>query len=232
MPVAGKAAGFQVQASKPGYRSCDAIGRYGGAISWFGLRPGHQQGASFVLRPGLYVAGIVVDEQGSPLGGVHIDSGSTDEYYIGPAQSDRNGRFEIFELPPRPPNFLAVKGPPELTFELPGFWSKKIDALYGLDDETLRNLRIELQRGKTVSGRLLDAAGKPVPTTLVEILAGKNRIRRTKVTDNAGCFQVAGLPRGEALLRAHAISIRQKARMSLVVDRDLDGVICEWNPIA
>jgi hypothetical protein len=80
VPVAGKAAGFQVQASKPGYRSCDAIGRYGGAISWVGLRPGHQQGASFVLRPGLYVAGIVVDEQGSPLGGVHIDSGSSDAY--------------------------------------------------------------------------------------------------------------------------------------------------------
>ena len=41
----------QVEATKPGFRSCDAIGRVGGAYTNVFSSAGAKAGASFVLRP-------------------------------------------------------------------------------------------------------------------------------------------------------------------------------------
>jgi hypothetical protein len=123
-----------------------------------------------------------------------------------------------------------VRGLPKLTFELGGFLPKKIDDLYSLDDQSLKNLRVELSKGSTVSGRLFDAAGNPMPATLVEILVGEKRFRQAAITDEAGRFRITGLPPGNAVLRAHAIPVRQKARKSLVLDGDFNDFDLRMEP--
>ena len=61
-----------IDAVKPGYRSLRGPLMARGDTKPFEVVPGTHAEAALVLKPALYFAGVVVDEQGKPIPGVTI----------------------------------------------------------------------------------------------------------------------------------------------------------------
>ena len=61
-----------IDAFKPGYRSLRGPLMSAGDTKRFEVVPGTHEKADLVLKPALYFAGVVVDEQGKPIPGVSI----------------------------------------------------------------------------------------------------------------------------------------------------------------
>jgi hypothetical protein len=232
VPLKEKTAAVDVEASKPGFRSTDGVIQMGGAIASVLLSQDKRTAASFVLRPALYVSGTVVDEQGDPVAGVSIVpvlKGDADEY-VGFTTSDRDGRFELFEFPPRPSGVLDLLVRAEVSFQSAGFLPKTIGDLYAVEDDALRQVKVVLPAGRFVAGRLLDAAGNPVSATLIEVVFDDPALRQATLTDDEGRFKITGLASGEATLRSHAIGLRQKTVLPLTLDRDHDDMELRLKP--
>ena len=73
VPGITKRAIIVIDAFKPGYRSLRGPLMAAGDTKRFEVVPGTHEEADLVLKPALYFAGVVVDEQGKPIPGV-IDS--------------------------------------------------------------------------------------------------------------------------------------------------------------
>ena len=63
---------ISIDAMKPGYRRLVGTLMAGGDAKSVEVAPGTAAEASLILKPALYFAGIVVDEQGKPISGVKI----------------------------------------------------------------------------------------------------------------------------------------------------------------
>jgi hypothetical protein len=93
-------------------------------------------------------------------------------------------------------------------------------------------LRIVLPTGRKVTGTVLDSAGKPVPKAMVEaaLVKGENSAlgdgtyRKATVTDADGKFALRGLKEGQTKLSAHALAIKQKVSLPMVLDADKVGL--------
>ena len=82
VPVITKRAIIVIDAFKPGYRSLRGPLMAAGDTKRFEVVPGTHEEADLVLKPALYFAGVVVDEQGKPIPGVSIRA-----YANGPGSS-------------------------------------------------------------------------------------------------------------------------------------------------
>jgi len=145
--------------------------------------------------------------------------------------TDQNGRFEIFDYP-----VLAKKRKDErgrLVFKVETAKTVTMEDIYKMTEEQLRSLNVQMPRGLVASGVLLDVNGKPIGETTVQAMAGPDVtgiVLRSCKTDQNGRFRLAGLPERKPLtLYAHAMSLKQKAKMPLVlVDRDKEVILkCE-----
>jgi hypothetical protein len=109
------------------------------------VRPGETIHASFILQPGLYVAGMAVDEAGQAISDVEISAS------VGPTKTDAQGRFEIL-------NFPLLREPwrgSGLFFEHARFVNADVDDVYALDAAQRASLRIVLKAGQKITGRVL-----------------------------------------------------------------------------
>lgn len=101
------------------------------------------------------------------------------------------GRFRVTALPP---------GRVTLTASAPGYvaWSRAVDVPGGdrLHDVTVRDVTVELERGGTVVGDVLDDDGNPVADA--EVAAGAVRGR----SDRDGNFRLAGVAPGRVRVTA------------------------------
>ncbi len=161
------------------------------------------------LRPGKPIAGHVERPDGSPARGVSIlaysrsgklKAGEGFEYgSFSKAKTDDAGNFKVNVTTPG----LAV------------FWILPADLageLHGVPEGKRGDLgNFRLKPGVSLSGRVLDVQGKPIPGVFVnaersgdsesgEILGGlavADAIDRTAVTDAEGSFKLAPLPHGD-----------------------------------
>ena len=112
VPGITKRAIIVIDAFKPGYRSLRGPLMAAGDTKRFEVVPGTHEEADLVLKPALYFAGVVVDEQGKPIPGVSI--GATP---MAPAprrisrtpRADRMGRSSSSTIPKTP---IVLRGEP------------------------------------------------------------------------------------------------------------------------
>ncbi|HTM20105.1 MAG TPA: carboxypeptidase-like regulatory domain-containing protein, partial [Kofleriaceae bacterium] len=152
-------------------------------------------------REGVAVAGTVVDPAGRPVEGARVTVESTNSYWdlsdqrLDAVITDARGRWEHTGLARQTFRFRAFH--PELA---PGL-SEPVSLADGAgrDDVVIR-----LELGGRISGRVVDAAGAPVPGARVQAASSDLRsgpVRRAHA-DADGRFLLSGLPRAEVSLIA------------------------------
>jgi beta-lactamase regulating signal transducer with metallopeptidase domain len=207
--------------------------------------PGENADASFTMEPGLYVKGIVVDEAGQPIANVRVGA-NTNRYGLidgmerivssGGVERTRgreDGTFEVFNFLVEP---LAMDGQPEkgmIIFGHKDYVPYHIVDVYALSDEERTNLRIVLPTGSQATGRVVDAEGQPVPNVLIEVLEAKLKNRdKATTTDADGKFQFKGLEKQDALIRVHAMNLRQKATVPVNLNEDQLNLEIRLEPLS
>lgn len=149
------------------------------------------------LTTGLTIGGVVVDAAtGEPIAGAYVNSQSqvsTPRFMNNQqATSGPDGRFEIRRLLPGTYMLWAgVRDAPGGGFET---WQKS-----GVAAGTA-GVRVELKRGLAISGRILEADGRPAKAGAVawaeRHATDGPRAAATARTDGQGNFRIAGLPAG------------------------------------
>jgi protocatechuate 3,4-dioxygenase beta subunit len=141
-----------------------------------------------VLRRGGAIAGVVVDEDGTPVGNALLRARSRDGLPSHKVWTDAAGRFTIRGL---------ARGRNEVVADADGFlpWSGPDVFLPSSD-----LLRIVLERGREVRGTVLDARGQPLAGVRVQRDPAPDYDARSAAgvaTTNArGVFVMTGLPSG------------------------------------
>ncbi len=236
VPLGENAADISLDVFLPGYRSAAGTFRGGGDFSLAKVSVQPNQQTDFLIRlpSALYIAGVVKDHRGRPFAGVQVeatmrfDRGSGG---IARTATDRNGRFEIFDYPVPAKKRKDERG--QLAFRVETAKTVTIKDIYKLTPKQQKSLNVQMPRGLVASGVLLDVNGKPISETTVQAMAGPDVtgiVLRSCKTDKNGRFQLAGLPERKPLtLYAHAMSLKQKAKMPLIlVDRDKEVTLrCE-----
>ena len=108
VPGITKRAIIVIDAFKPGYRSLRGPLMSAGDTKRFEVVPGSHEKADLVLKPALYFAGVVVDEQGKPIPGVSIRAyanGPRSSANVEDTESRSDGSFELFNYPETPNSF-------------------------------------------------------------------------------------------------------------------------------
>jgi protocatechuate 3,4-dioxygenase beta subunit len=212
---------ISIDAMKPGYRRLVGTLMAGGDAKRVDVEPGKAAEASLVLKPALYVAGMVVDEQGRPIPGVKISANASSTRASGGVErtaSNTDGTFELFNYSLTPP-ILGNEGTRgTVYFFHPDYIERRTDNIYAITPEQRESLRIVLTTGHKLSGTVLDDAGRPVPSAIVKVTGATGR--KASLTDAGGKFTLRGLSAGPTRLSARALAIKQKTNVTLAVDSD------------
>jgi protocatechuate 3,4-dioxygenase beta subunit len=134
-----------------------------------------------VLKEGVTVRGLVRNRQGKPVEGAQL-------VLIGSpiprsATTDAEGRFELAHLP---------DGDNRLSVRASGYApaTQQIVAV-----PNMAPIEIEIESGRTVSGRVVDRRGKPVPGAMVSFDPGEfeqeRNLRQSVTSDGNGRFKLA-----------------------------------------
>ena len=167
------------------------------------IEPPTTEPLQVVLHRGAHLSGIVVDASGGPIAGAQLmaksqvtspDGASVSAIGTG-GQSGDDGRFTVPNLAP---------GPFRLDVRAVGFlpWQASETAVEG---EELGPLRIELERGTTVEGRVVDGDGLPVPGARVSVRSTASAAETSMsgtLTDADGHYRQESAPTGDAEITA------------------------------
>ncbi len=211
------AATISLDAILPGYGSAS-----GTLMSGSRLNPSRRpfsasepQEFALKLTPALYVAGVVVDEEGRPFPGAEVEATLQMKSGYGSvkfAETDDDGRFEIFDFPLK--RREGERG--RLTFGHPNMLRSVVGDVYPLRETERKTLRVVLERGHDLAGIVTSAEGRPVSNTLIEAVpADPNAQYKQRLTDADGRFVLKGLPDGEIVVRVHSMELKQKAQATV-----------------
>jgi Carboxypeptidase regulatory-like domain len=218
---------ISIDAMMPGFRRLVGTLMAGGDPRDIGVAPGKEAEADIALVTARYYHGIVVDDRGEPIAAAQVaanlsignSSGGVERTATGP-----DGSFEIFNYPIE---FQAFGGQPSrgrIFFSHPAHISAKIEDVDAIEPGTLTSLRVVLPTGVKLTGILLDASGKPASGAMVEASLTDRSDRRATVTGADGSFALLGLKKGPTLVVASALTIKQKASLSIGLDADKVGL--------
>jgi beta-lactamase regulating signal transducer with metallopeptidase domain/5-hydroxyisourate hydrolase-like protein (transthyretin family) len=186
------------------------------------------------LPRAIYVAGVVKDERGKPIAGVRIQGpvlGGAMGKYLLQAQTDEQGRFEIFDLPAqigpdleRAGLFVDSATPlAGVPWSMWGRWA--MSDLYRMTPEKRATLEVTMRRTVKITGVLLDAESRPVSGATVEAHHGHNvPVVSHATTEADGRFELTGLGSAASYeLRAGALDLQQRAVQPVrITDHDED----------
>ena len=227
---------ISIDAMKPGYRRLAGPPMSLSETKNVEIGPGTEAEASLVLKPALYVSGIVVDEHGRPIPGVDIaayavavsarTSGSIERITSRP-----DGSFELFNYPVQPLVFQSGASKGVVHFFHADYIGRDIDDVYALAPREREALRIVLGTGYRVTGTVLDAAGKPVPRAMIKAIRKDGTHRKATLSDTNGNFALRGLSGGLTLLSARAMQIRQNLQLPMALNDDKTDLELRLKPI-
>jgi len=218
-----------IDAMKPGYRRL--VPR---DVKNVEICPGTDADVSLVLKPGLYVSGLVVDEHGRPIPGVGIAALAVSpqrRVVIEPTSRLPDGRFELFNYPVKPLVFQGGVSKGIVHFLHPDYVARDIDDVYALAPEEREALRIVLGTGYKVAGTVLDAAGNPVPKAMIKVARKDGTHRKATLSDVNGEFALRGLSGGLTMLSARATVLRQRLQMPMALHADRTDLELRLKPI-
>jgi protocatechuate 3,4-dioxygenase beta subunit len=181
------------------------------------VQAGQHVDLELVLIHGATVRGQVVDPSGAPIGGASIraedETGIVEEIFGESrldVQSDTDGRFVLRALPP---------GAWTIVGRADGFLEARSERLELADRQGTDGLELVLERGMSISGRVLWPEGQPAPAAKVSLHipldpsgAGAlwlDPVIREVAADAKGEFQISGL--ADANYRLHAVASRDGA---------------------
>lgn len=164
-----------------------ADGFIGSSVAIVHVTAGEEYRADFTLGATSVVSGMVVDEEGNPVGGGRVLARphAPDEK-TGYTGIEADGAF----------SFALAPGAYELTVEHDRYATTSLEVTTPAAD-----LRVVVVRGPTIRGVVLDAKGQPVGDAQVEASSGtQERVTTSKRFD--GRFELGGLERGRYLVKA------------------------------
>jgi len=130
--------------------------------------------------PGMRVVGTVTQsESGQPIPGVSI--------YIqrlGRDTTDAMGQFSIG-------NIRGHKGTTRLWVDVEGYGRKLVQIVISHTEPETR-VDVEMRPGATVTGRIVDSEGEPIPDAKVNIVADSHTMRTAR-TDHTGAYKLKGI---------------------------------------
>jgi Carboxypeptidase regulatory-like domain len=234
VPGITKRAIIWIDAVKPGYRSLRGPLMARGDAKPIEVEPGTHAVAALVLKPALYFAGVVADEQGKPIPGVAILAnahcpGATANIERTDARED--GSFELFNYSETPTFLRGAVSKGVVTFIHPDFIDRDIDDLYALEPKERGALRVVLAAGHKVTGRVVDDAGKPVANAMIRAIRKDKTHRKGTTTDASGSFALRGVSGGLIMLTARALDIRQQAYLPIALKSDKLDLEVRLKPI-
>ena len=174
------------------------------------LEPGRALRVELPVLLGARVAGVVVDETGSPVAGaaVSIDDGMPWGRMFGAGRettSAEDGRFEMRGVSP---------GLMRVAAELEGHIDARTEELEFVDGGAFTDVRLELSRGLTIAGVVLDPESQAASGAEVVVerlvrqnwggFGGTSRLQRAgrASADAEGRFAISGLEEGSYTVRA------------------------------
>ncbi|MBL9012751.1 MAG: carboxypeptidase regulatory-like domain-containing protein [Myxococcales bacterium] len=207
---------------------------YAHVYTWLAVGSGETT-AEVVLLPGARVSGSVLDEAGRPVAGARVVySGASDWMQQADDRRDAvvsgsDGGFSFAAMPAGSFRFRASHDA-----LAPGS-----STLVTLDGKTERSgVTITMAQGATVSGRVVDGAGKPVVGARVRVGTAQRTMiaapPRQGYSDEKGAFEIGGLPRRELVAVAiHETAASQSAPVdatrgdvsSITLTLDVTGTI-------
>jgi len=214
---------ISIDAMKPGYLRLVGTLMQGGDARRADVAPGQAAEASLILKPALYFKGIVVDEQGKPISGVQISANVTIGRGSGGVErtaSNSDGSFELFNYYVKPLAEGTEVNKGYVFLFHPGYIDTKIEDVYALAPKGRETLRIVLETGYKVTGKVFDVAGKPVPNATIKAVRKDGNHRKAIVTDANGKFALRGLSKGLTSLSVRALGIKQKVLLPMAVNGD------------
>lgn len=161
------------------------------------------------------ISGVVVDQHGRPVQGVFVKWTNEQTGDLGKSVTDARGRYRCSAMTGGARYRAAVFATSSQRAPYPTADSGPYPSVELKDGKAvIDQVRIAIEvRELTISGRVIDTAGKPVVDTEVKAMATPAgqlpvfnswmRLPRA-VTDQAGAFKLAGLTPGSYALWAHA----------------------------
>jgi beta-lactamase regulating signal transducer with metallopeptidase domain len=235
IPGITKPTTISIDAIKPFYRRLVGTLMSGGDAKSVEVAPGATAEASLILKPALYVAGVVVDEEGKPIPAVKISANATIGRGSGGVErtaSQADGTFELFNYPPKADILGRDLGKGYVYFSHPDYIAYKIEDIYALAPKEREALRIILERGHDVTGTVIDVTGRPVPNAMVKAARADWTHRKATMTDANGKFALRGLIEGLTTLSVRALHIKQQVHMPIAVNGDQNDLQVQLKPIA
>jgi len=150
------------------------------------------------LEKGLAISGVVVDPEGKPVEGVNLwtnivnrESGATGANTFRNATTDETGTFDLDQLEP---------GDYDITVNSSGYANRTLNGIAA----GTADLRIVLEKGKSISGRVLLPDGSPAASIWVTAQGSENASSSSNDrTDDDGKFAIDNLPDGTYTVRAN-----------------------------
>jgi beta-lactamase regulating signal transducer with metallopeptidase domain len=213
-----------IDAIRPGYhRSVGFVA--GGEPKDVEVAPGTEATASLVLKPALYISGVVVDQQEKPVPGVEIEASvfvgiRSIRTFVEQTVSRADGTFELFNYSPKEGARARDMGFGSVFFSHPDYIRYRLKDVYALPEDQRVSQRVVLDGGHKLAGTVFDAAGKPVPHAMVEAICIQKDSRKATMTDANGKFALRGLTEGQTMVNTRALDIKQKLSLSMVLNAD------------
>jgi hypothetical protein len=213
---------MQLNAAAPGYLATTAAVR---------RSPGQAAPVRIELTRAAALTGEVVDRSGTPVAGAEVTAGET-ALGRGPLETvtaDRKGRFRIPSLAAGVPYYLCTRAPgfaPALMVARAPAASAPLPAA-APPPALAKPLRISLEPGSTVAGKVADAAGRPLPGIRLDLMpAGSSPwtspwcgedARRTVRSGRGGAFALDHLAANRYRLRATGPGLAPLSRQHIEV---------------
>jgi protocatechuate 3,4-dioxygenase beta subunit len=235
IPGITKPTTISIDAMKPGYRRLVGTLMSGGDAKSVEVAPGATAEASLILKPALYVAGVVVDEEGKPIPGAKIWANlafGTAGGGVESTASRSDGSFELFNFPVNPRVIQNELTRGFVGFSHPDCAYQGIENIYALTPDKRELLRIVLKRGHEVTGTVIDVTGRPVPNAMVKVARVGFFSDKFTMTDTNGKFALRGLSEDLTVLYARALDIKQTVHMPIAYNGDQDDLQVRLKPIS
>jgi protocatechuate 3,4-dioxygenase beta subunit len=167
-----------------------------------------------LLRSGSF-SGTVKDEAGNPLYNASFSAVDSAGYSAGYGYPDVSGNYVVSNL--KTSKYRAYAR----AIGYVGQWYDKVSVMDSAtffqvtDGFDTPNINFVLSRGGSVSGKVVDKAGKPLPGIEIDVMDTMYSYRSYAITNDSGFYSVGGLETGKYYLRTYN---------NIYIDQWYDGV--------